>query len=95
MAIEPLTPNEIDRRVADLEGWRVKDGKLHRTFVFKNFIDAFGFMSRAALIAEKQNHHPDWSNVYKTVVVDLNTHEASGGLTERDFKLAQAMNKLL
>ena len=95
MAIEPLASEEIERRVADLEGWTVKDGKLHRTFVFKNFIEAFGFMSRAALVAEKQNHHPDWSNVYKTVVVDLNTHEAGGGITERDFALASKMNGLL
>ena len=63
------------------------------TFVFSNFIEAFSFMTRAALHAEKQNHHPEWFNVYKTVQVDLTTHEA-GGITERDFKLAKTMDEL-
>ena len=94
MAIEPIALDEVQRRVTDLQEWSVRDGKLHRTFVFGNFVEAFGFMSRVALVAEKQNHHPEWSNVYKTVVVDLSTHEA-GGITERDFKLAASINKLL
>jgi 4a-hydroxytetrahydrobiopterin dehydratase len=62
-------------------------------FVFKDFSEAFGFMARAALVAEKLDHHPEWSNVYKTVEVTLSTHDA-GGLTELDVKLAEAMDKL-
>ena len=73
--------------------WEVIDEKLHKTFVFENFVEAFGFMTRAAIIAEKMNHHPEWSNVYKSVNVDLTTHEA-GGLTELDFDLAGKMEVL-
>jgi 4a-hydroxytetrahydrobiopterin dehydratase len=74
--------------------WEVVDGKLHKEFVFSNFIDAFGFMTRAAMIAEGMNHHPEWFNVYRKVVVDLTTHEA-GGLTELDFQLAGKMDSLV
>jgi len=73
--------------------WEINDGKLRKTFVFKNFIQAFGFMTQAALIAERDDHHPEWFNVYKTVIVDLTTHEADG-ITERDFALAIAMDKI-
>jgi 4a-hydroxytetrahydrobiopterin dehydratase len=66
---------------------------INRKFVFKDFNEAFGFMARAALVAEKLDHHPEWSNVYKTVDVTLSTHDA-GGLTELDIKLAEAMDKL-
>lgn len=71
--------------------WTIQDGKLHQTFVFKNFIQAFGFMTQSALIAERENHHPEWFNVYKKVVVDLTTHEADG-ITERDLSLASSMD---
>lgn len=67
---------------------------LHKQFVFANFIEAFGFMTRAAIIAETMNHHPEWSNVYRKVDVNLTTHEA-GGLTELDFELAARMEQLL
>lgn len=73
--------------------WKIKDKKLSKIFVFHNFIEAFGFMTRVALHAEKQNHHPEWFNVYKTVKVDLTTHEV-GGVSEKDFKLASTMDKL-
>lgn len=66
---------------------------LTKTFQFRNFVEAFGFMTRAALIAEKMNHHPEWFNVYRTVEVTLSTHDA-GGLTELDVKLAQKMDAL-
>jgi 4a-hydroxytetrahydrobiopterin dehydratase len=66
---------------------------INRKFVFKDFNEAFGFMARAALVAEKLDHHPEWSNVYKTVDVTLSTHDA-GGLTELGIKLAEAMDKL-
>ena len=77
----------------DLSGWHVADGKLHKTFRFRDFPGAWGFMSQAALAAEKMDHHPDWSNVYNTVHVDLNTHDA-GGITVLDFELARKMNAL-
>lgn len=93
MGRELLTEEQLQAALADLPGWEVKDGKLHRTFVFANFVEAWGFMTRAAIHAEKLNHHPEWFNVYKTVRVDLNTHDA-GGLTDLDVELAKRMNKL-
>ena len=86
-----LPAEEISARVAALSGWSFVDGKLHRTFSFADFVEAFGFMTRVALIAEKMDHHPEWSNVYNRVVVELTTHDA-GGLTELDFELAAAMD---
>ncbi len=77
----------------DLAGWDVVDGKLHKVYRFDDFVSAWGFMSRVALAAEKMDHHPDWSNVYSTVSVDLNTHDA-GGITVLDFELARKMNAL-
>lgn len=76
-------------------GWARCDGReaIEKTYTFRNFVDAFGFMTRAALWAEKWNHHPEWSNVYKTVHVTLTTHDA-GGLTELDVKLATKMDAL-
>ena len=78
-----------------LDGWSEVSGRdaISRKFVFKDFNQAFGFMTRAALIAEKMDHHPEWFNVYKTVEVTLSTHDA-GGVTELDIKLATAMDKL-
>ena len=76
-------------------GWAVEDGEkaLARTFRFKDFNEAFGFMSRVALVAEKNDHHPEWRNVYKTVEVVLSTHDA-GGVTNNDIELAKAMNAI-
>jgi 4a-hydroxytetrahydrobiopterin dehydratase len=81
--------------LAKLTGWSEVNGRdaITRKFVFADFNQAFGFMTRAALVAEKLDHHPEWFNVYKTVEVTLSTHDA-GGLTERDVKLAEAMNRL-
>ena len=81
--------------LAKLSGWSDVSGRdaITRKFVFKDFNEAFGFMTRAALVAEKMDHHPEWFNVYKTVEVTLSTHDA-GGLTELDVKLAETMNKL-
>jgi 4a-hydroxytetrahydrobiopterin dehydratase len=76
------------------DGWTVVDGKLHREFTFADFAEAFGFMARAALAAEKMDHHPDWSNSYNTVTVDLSSHDV-GGLTDRDERLARRMNELV
>ena len=90
---EVLGPSEIEEALTSLDGWEVREGKLHREFAFANFVEAFGFMAKAALVAERANHHPEWFNVYRTVRVDLTTHE-SGGVTERDTALARAMNAL-
>src|SRR5688572_31017910 len=81
--------------LAKLNGWSEVSGRdaITRKFTFKNFNEAFGFMTRAALVAEKMDHHPEWSNVYKTVDVTLSTHDA-GGLTELDVKLAEAMDQI-
>ena len=74
--------------------WNIKEGKLHREFTFPDFILAFGFMTKVAMLAEKANHHPEWSNVYNRVVINLTTHEA-GGISKRDFELAQEISKLI
>lgn len=74
-------------------GWTVVDGGLHREFEFADFVAAFGFMSSVALVAEKMDHHPDWSNSYNRVVVDLSSHDV-GGITERDHELAGRINDL-
>jgi 4a-hydroxytetrahydrobiopterin dehydratase len=81
--------------LARLQGWSEVAGRdaIAKKFVFQNFNEAFGFMSRVALAAEKMDHHPEWSNVYKTVDVTLSTHDA-GGVTELDVKLAEAMDKI-
>ena len=91
---QKLSGEARSRALARLKGWSDVDGRdaIHKKFVFADFNAAFGFMTRAALVAEKMDHHPEWSNVYKTVEVTLSTHDA-GGLTELDVKLAEAMDK--
>lgn len=91
---EKLSTAAVTEALSRLEGWDLSDDgtSIVRTFVFRNFVEAFGFMTRAALAAEKLDHHPDWSNSYKTVRVALSTHDA-GGLTELDLKLAKAMSR--
>jgi len=88
-----LSEAEIREALTRLADWELRDGKLHRTFRFANFSEAFGFMSRAALVAEKLDHHPEWSNVYATVSVDLVTHDAQG-ITVLDVELAAAMDAI-
>ncbi|MGB6535983.1 MAG: 4a-hydroxytetrahydrobiopterin dehydratase [Xanthobacteraceae bacterium] len=92
---QKLTAAARAAALARLKGWSEKSGRdaITRKFVFADFSEAFGFMTRAALAAEKMDHHPEWFNVYKTVEVTLSTHDA-GGLTERDIQLAEAMDKL-
>ena len=94
MQIEKLSPAVVAEKLDELSNWDLRDGKLHRQFKFADFVEAFGFMSRVALLAESANHHPQWSNVYNRVEIELTTHDASG-ITERDFKLAQQINRLL
>jgi 4a-hydroxytetrahydrobiopterin dehydratase len=90
-----LTGEMRKSALAELPGWTDVNGReaIAKTFVFKDFNEAFGFMSRAALVAEKHDHHPEWRNVYKTVEVVLSTHDA-GGVTLRDIELAKAMNAI-
>ena len=93
MSIERLTDQQIQDALADLDGWTLQDGKLHRQWQFSDFVHAFGFMSRVALIAERADHHPEWFNVYGTVRIDLQTHDA-GGISQRDVDLAHQINAL-
>ncbi len=88
-----MADQEIRNNLANVPGWEMIDGKLHRSFKFENFSRAFGFMSSLALVAEAKNHHPEWSNVYNRVVIDLQTHDA-GGITALDFEPAAAANDL-
>lgn len=88
-----LTGEARAAALASLPGWREVEGRdaIARTYTFRNFNEAFGFMARVALVAETMDHHPEWRNVYRTVEVMLSTHDA-GGLTERDVTLAKAMD---
>ena len=88
------TPEEITTEMATLDGWTLERGKLHRELTFANFVEAFGFMTRVALLAEAQDHHPAWFNVYNRVVIDLDTHDV-GGISASDFKLAHAIDATL
>ncbi len=88
-----LTTEQCQAALAKLPNWHLKNGKLKQTFVFKNFNEAFAFMTRVAMHAEQHDHHPEWSNVYKTVEVNLVTHDANG-VTEKDLKLARFMDKV-
>jgi 4a-hydroxytetrahydrobiopterin dehydratase len=85
--MKKMTKSEVTAAVAKLAGWSVKKGKLHREYKFPDFPHAVGFMTIAAPGIEKMNHHPEWSNVYNRVSVDLTTHDA-GGITHHDFELA-------
>lgn len=90
-----LSEQEIEKQLAQLgtisgQTWELKDNKLHISIKFTDFVAAFAFMTAAALHAEKMDHHPEWSNVYNRVEIDLTTHEA-GGITALDFELAELM----
>ena len=94
MAKPTLNQDELNTALAELEDWELSgDGKsISKKFKFSNFVNAFGFMTKMAIVAEKMNHHPEWFNVYNRVEVTLTTHD-SGGITELDAKLAARMNK--
>ena len=94
--INKLPAADIHRKLAALPGWSMSmsSDKLYRKFMFADFVEAFGFMSKVALLAERMDHHPEWSNVYNRVEIYLTTHDA-GGITERDFDLAQRIDRLL
>ncbi len=94
MAKDALSAEEVQEALENLSAWQLEEGKLSRTFTFGSFIEAFGFMTRVALHAEKMNHHPEWFNVYKEVKIDLISHDI-GGLSERDVALAKKIDGLL
>lgn len=89
-----LDADQRMKALSELKGWAhdSKRDAITKTFTFRNFVEAFGFMTQSALVAERMDHHPEWSNVYKTVNVLLTTHDA-GGLTQRDVNLARAMDE--
>ena len=89
--IEKLSEGQIRGVVSSLQGWELREGKLHREFKFENFIDAFGFMTRLAFVAERIGHHPEWEHVYNRVSISLTTHDL-GGLSNLDVELARAAN---
>ncbi len=93
MPLIKLTEEQIQKELVNLQGWSVVNGKLHKDFVFADFIEAFGFMSKAAIHIEKMNHHPEWFNVYNKIKVELVTHDA-GGITQNDINLARTLNSL-
>ena len=86
--VAKLNSAEITAGLKKLPNWKLEHAKLHREYKFADFVEAFGFMSSVALMAEGMNHHPEWFNVYITVKIDLTTHDA-GGISERDFALAE------
>ena len=87
-----LSEKEVEQQVGELDGWKVVDGKINKIFEFENFVQAFGFMTRVAMEAEKMNHHPEWFNVYNHVRIDLMTHDV-GGISNYDIKLAKTIDK--
>ncbi|MEQ9498830.1 MAG: 4a-hydroxytetrahydrobiopterin dehydratase [Deltaproteobacteria bacterium] len=90
---ERLGDDALQTHLAKVPEWSIVDGKLHRDLKFDDFTSAFGFMAKVALFAEKMDHHPEWSNVYNRVSIDLTTHDA-GGLTELDFALAERIDSV-
>ena len=93
MPLQQATQADIEQFLQQQPEWQLRDGKLYRNYLFSNFIEAFAFMTEVALYAEKANHHPEWFNVYRTVRIELTTHEVSA-VSERDFQLANQMESL-
>ncbi len=88
-----LTEKEIPQQVAKLDGWKVVNGKVNKSFEFDDFVQAFGFMTKVAMEAEKMNHHPEWFNVYNRVRIDLMTHDVNG-ISNYDIKLAKVIDRI-
>ncbi|MEM7433683.1 MAG: 4a-hydroxytetrahydrobiopterin dehydratase [Myxococcota bacterium] len=91
--MKKLTADEVAAHMKALPGWELGEDRIRRTFRFKDFVEAFGWMASVALVAEQMNHHPEWRNVWATVEVELSTHDA-GGLTEHDMNMAAKMDAL-
>lgn len=92
--MDKATDAEIEQALAGLPGWERDEDGIAKSFEFADFSQAWGFLNRVALAAEKQDHHPEWTNVYKQVLIRLSTHDA-GGITARDFKLAAEIERIL
>lgn len=88
-----LSEPEVRQELENLSGWKIENAKLHKEFQFSTFVEAFGFMTQVAILAEKMDHHPDWSNVYNHVSIDLTTHDL-GGISTYDFQLAAQIDNL-
>jgi len=88
-----LSPPELNQAISELKGWSIENNKLHNRYQFRSFVEAFGFMTSLALVAESMGHHPEWFNVYNRVTIDLTTHDA-GGITNLDVDLAKKANEL-
>ena len=93
MPAKKLSDDEIAARLSSAKGWSILNSKLHREFACKDFVTAFGNMTRVALVAESMNHHPEWFNVWNKVVIDLNTHSVKG-ISDYDFALAEKINEI-
>jgi len=97
--VEKFSQNAIEIALKELNKnsdkvWAIKEDKLHREFKFPDFVSAFGFMTKVAILSERSNHHPEWSNMYNKVAISLTTHEA-GGISNRDFELADEISRLV
>lgn len=92
--MEKLTEQQIEKRLVHLEGWSYGDGCIQKSYQFKDFKQAFSTMTRIAFECEAMNHHPDWTNVYNSLTIQLNTHDANG-VTEKDFELAKAIEDIV
>ena len=93
MVSPKLTTLQIENEILNLSDWTVQNDKLHKEYHFDSFIEAFGFMASVALVAESMNHHPEWTNVYNRVTIDLTTHD-SGGISALDFELAKRADEI-
>jgi len=94
VTIEKLSEEQITAALDGLQGWQLQANKIRKEYLFKNFVEAFGFMSSVALLAERADHHPEWFNVYNRVNIELTTHECDG-LSQRDFNLATEIDALI
>ena len=94
MARQKLSESELTAALADLSGWEVREGKLHKAYKFDSFAAAIGWMVSVAIHADKMDHHPEWTNVYNRVSVDLVTHDLGNAISNLDVELAQKMEKL-
>jgi 4a-hydroxytetrahydrobiopterin dehydratase len=94
MKVARLSNDEVQNRIKELPGWSLLNEKLHFEKKFSSFVEAFGFMTKVALIAEQMDHHPEWFNVYNQIKIDLTTHDANG-ISEKDFTLAKKIQSLI
>lgn len=92
--MKPLTPNEVESQLKELNNWSYENDRIKKEFSFDNFKEAMAFMIKVGFEAEDLGHHPNWSNVYNSVSIQLNTHDADNKVTNKDFQLAKAIDKI-